>query len=294
MTTIKVEYPTDWTGYQLLDSGDGEKLESFAGYKIVRPDPRAIWSKTKSTAEWQSADAVFARSANWRISDSRWNYKNHPPKPWQISYKNLKFNLRPTDFRHVGIFPEQAVNWDWLGKTINGQPLKVLNLFAYTGAATVAASKAGAKVTHVDSSKGIISWAKENVISSGLPNDAVRWIEDDALQFVLREKRRNSVYDGIILDPPRFGHGAKGEIWKLEEDLKKLLVSCKEILSPNPKFVLMSVYTADLSSIAVGQLFSSILGPFGGKSESMEIAIKEENSSRLLPSGVVARWSSGV
>ena len=282
-TTIPIEFPTNWTDYQLLDSGEGEKLESFGGYKIVRPDPRVIWSKGKPSSEWQSADAIFV--------DDRWNYKKNPPKPWQISYKNLKFNLRPTDFRHVGIFPEQAVNWDWLGKVINGKPLKVLNLFAYTGSATIAATQAGAKVTHVDGSKGIISWAKENALLSGLTSDAIRWIEDDALKFVIREQRRSATYDGIILDPPRFGHGAKGEIWKLEKDLRKLLLACKVILSPNSKFVLMSVYTADLSAIAVGQLFTSVLGSLGGKSESMEIAIKENNSDRLLPSGIVARWS---
>ncbi len=277
--------------YQLLDTGDGEKLESFSDYKIVRPDPRVIWGKCQPKDLWEKADAVFARSADWRIADGRWIFKTKPPKPWQYYYKNLTFNLRPTDFRHVGVFPEQTVNWDWLENAIDHQPLKVLNLFAYTGGATMAATKAGAKVTHVDSSKSIISWARENCLSSGLASNAVRWIEDDAYKFVLREQRRASFYDGIILDPPRFGHGAKGEIWKLEDDLQKLVMACKNILSATPKFVLMSLYTADLSPIAIGQLFDTVFGPLGGKIEFSELTIKEASTNRLLPSGIVARWN---
>lgn len=288
MNSIPIEYPQSWTEYNLIDSGGGEKLEEFSGYKIIRPDPRAIWNKNKPIQVWQNADAIFARN----FSDGRWNYKNKPPQKWQIKYKNLFFNLKPTDFRHVGIFPEQAANWDWLTEKINGAPLKILNLFAYTGGSTVAASKAGAKVTHVDASKNIISWAKENALSSGLPNDAIRWIEDDAYKFVAREQKRNSLYDGIILDPPRFGHGAKGEIWKLQDDLSNLLQGCKAILSPSPKFVLMSVYTADLSAIAVEQLMESLFKNIGGKVEFAELAVKESNSERLLPSGIVTRWSA--
>lgn len=287
MQSILVEFPQSWTDYELIDSGVGEKLESFSGYTIVRPDPRAIWDKKKSVVQWQEADAIFARN----FSDGRWEYKKPAPKNWQVHYKNLTFNLKPTDFRHVGIFPEQAVNWDWLTQKISNQPLKILNLFAYTGGSTIASAKAGAKVTHVDSSKGIISWARENALSSGLADDAIRWIEDDAYKFVAREDRRDSKYDGIILDPPRFGHGAKGEIWKLQVDLSKLLIACKKILSPNAKFVLMSVYTADLSAIAVAQLMTDIFEDLGGTVEFSELAIKEKNSNRLLPSGIVVRWS---
>lgn len=279
MTTIPIEYPQNWEQYKLLDSGEGEKFESFSGYKIVRPDPRVIWQKSNNV--WD-ADAVFARN----FSDGRWLYKNSPPKSWQLHYKNLTFNLRPTDFRHIGIFPEQAVNWDWLEKIINNEPLKVLNLFAYTGGATIAAAKAGAKVTHVDSSKAVVTWAHENCLSSGLGSDAVRWIEDDVYKFVSREERRQSFYDAIILDPPRFGHGAKGEIWKLQDDLAKLLQACKNILSPKPKFVLMSIYTADLSAIAVKQLMENI---FKSESEVAEIALKQENNDHLLPNGIVGR-----
>lgn len=284
--SIPIISPENWQDYQLLDSGMGEKLESFSGYKLIRPDPRAIWKKT-NVSLWSQADGVFARN----FADGRWNYRKPPPKKWQLQYNNLTFNLKPTDFRHVGIFPEQAVNWDWLAQQINGAPLKVLNLFAYTGAASIAAAKAGAKITHVDSSKGIISWAKDNALSSDLAGDAIRWIEDDAYKFVTREQRRNSLYDGIILDPPRFGHGSKGEIWKLQDDLENLLTAVKEILSQNPKFVLMSVYTADLSAVAVGQLMQDVFGSLGGKTEFFELALQQQSSQRLLPSGIVARWS---
>ncbi len=276
--TIPVEFPTDWSDYLLLDSGNGQKFESFSGYKTIRPDPRAIWEPKNQN--WE-ADAIFDRNS----SSGRWLYKKQPPKDWRVGYKNLKFKLKPTDFRHVGIFPEQAVNWDWLSKTINGEPLKVLNLFAYTGAASVAASKSGAKVTHVDSSKGIISWAKENAALSGLLSDAIRWIEDDAYKFVEREGRRDSKYDGIILDPPRFGHGAKGEIWKLQDDLPKLLLEVKKILSDNYKFVLVNLYTADLSAIAIKQLMEGIYKNV----EVFELTLKEANSERLLPNGIVCR-----
>lgn len=285
MNSIPIEFPISWEEYQLLDSGQGEKLESFAGYKIIRPDPRAIWDKKQSPAFWDQADAVFAQN----FTDGRWNFKNSALKSWRLSYKDYVFNLKPTDFRHVGIFPEQAVNWDWLEKVINHRPLKILNLFAYTGGATIAGSKAGAKLTHVDSSKSIISWAHENCLSSGLPNDTVRWIEDDVYKFVAREQRRKSFYDGIILDPPRFGHGAKGEIWKLQDDLGKLLIACKSILSSNYKFVLMNAYTADLSAVAVGQLMEGIFGQAGTVTEFAELAIKEHDTDRLLSSGIVSR-----
>ncbi len=277
--TIPVDFPKYWQDYKLLDSGSGQKFESFSGFTTVRPDPRAVWLPRLSN--WQ-ADATFDRNSK----DGKWVYKKKPPENWQVKYKDLVFKLKPTDFRHVGIFPEQAVNWDFLNSTINGQNIKVLNLFAYTGAATVAASKAGAKVTHVDSSKGIISWAKENASLSKLPSDAIRWIEDDAYKFVEREQRRGSKYDGIILDPPRFGHGTRGEVWKLQDDLAKLLMSVKTILSDNSKFVLLSVYTADLSSIAVSQLMTDV---FKRKTEFLELAIKEDSSDRLLPNGIVCR-----
>lgn len=283
--TIPVLFPTAWTDYKLLDSGGGQKFEEFSGYKVIRPDPRAIWQPQNQN--WQ-ADAVFDRNS----ANGRWIYNKQAPGDWRIDYRDLKFRLRPTDFRHVGIFPEQAANWDWLSKQIAGRPLKVLNLFAYTGGATLAAAKAGAKVTHVDGSKPIISWANRNCELNNLPKDSVRWILEDASKFVDREVRRGSAYDGIILDPPRFGHGAGGEIWKLENNLSSLVESCKKLLVKNGNFMILNAYTADLSSIALHQLVADEFKNMGGKVESFELAIQEiGENSRLLPSGVTIRWN---
>lgn len=277
--TIPVVHSQDWREYRLIDSGKGQKLEEFAGFKTVRPDPRAIW--LPKNQNWQ-ADAMFDRNS----SEGRWLFNKQPPIHWLISYKALTFKLKPTDFRHVGIFPEQAVNWDWLSERLDASPQRILNLFAYTGGASLAAAKSGAKVTHVDSSKSIISWAKENAKLSNLPSDAIRWIEDDCAKFVEREKRRGQTYDGVVLDPPRFGHGTRGEIWKLQSDLPRLLQAVKEILVPKPKFVLLNLYTADLSPVAVSQLFQDV---FQFKSEVFELAIKQENSDKLLPAGIICR-----
>lgn len=276
---IPVLSPEGWIDYQLLDTGGGRKFESFNGYKIIRPDPRAIWFPNYQN--WD-ADAIFDRNS----AEGHWFYKNQPPENWHIAYKNVKLVLKATDFRHVGVFPEQAVNWDYLAKKISGQKLKILNLFAYTGASTIAAVKEGAIVTHVDSSKGIISWAKENAVLSNLSGDSVRWIVEDCLKFVEREFRRGVKYEGVILDPPRFGHGSKGEVWKLQEDLSKLLLTVKDILSEDPKFVLLNLYTADLSAIAIKQLFDNV---FKIKSEVIELAIKESSGERLLPMGITCR-----
>ncbi len=279
MNKLKISYPTDWFDYKLLDSGNGQKLEDFSGYRIIRPDPRAIWFPKKDL--WE-ADATFDRNSK----DGRWLYKRAAPKDWTLKYKNLRFKLKPTDFRHVGVFPEQAVNWDFLETKINSRPLRVLNLFGYTGGATIAASRAGAKVTHVDSSRGIISWAKENATLSNLASDAVRWIEDDAYKFVLREERRGNKYDGIILDPPRFGHGTSGEVWKLSDDLTKLLIAVKNILASDYKFLILNLYTADLSPIAVSQIMEDV---FMKELETFELCLKEQNSERFLPNGIVCR-----
>jgi len=209
-----------------------------------------------------------------------------------VRYDRLTFILRPTEFKHVGVFPEQAVNWLWLTKTIGGKPLNVLNLFAYTGGATMAAAAAGAKVTHVDAVKSTIDWAHENIRASNLVDKPVRWIEEDAYKFVLRESRRGSTYDGIIMDPPRFGRGTKGEVWKLEDDLPKLVNACISILSPNPTFFLLNAYTADLSSIAVANLLTSAMSRHKGTVSFGELALKESSSGRLLPNGIFARWST--
>lgn len=283
MEQILVEYPRGWRDYELIDSGDYEKLERFGSYTVVRPDPRILWKKTQQASVWQHADAKFS---------GRWDMRNSPPDPWKITYGDSVFTLRPTDFKHVGIFPEQAVNWDWLSAVINKRPLKVLNLFAYTGGATIAAGKEGAHVTHVDSQKGALAWASQNVELSGLSKQSVRWICDDAYAFVLREGKRGVKYDGIIMDPPRFGRGSKGQVWKLEEDLPKLVAGCKEILSTRAAFMLVNAYTADVSSLVLKNLLEDFFEKKSGTVEWSELTLKESSTPRLIPSGIVARWSS--
>jgi 23S rRNA (cytosine1962-C5)-methyltransferase len=288
MQTLSIEYPTDWTDYELIDSGDGEKLERFASYTMTRPDPRALWQKSEP-ALWKETDATYVRSDN---KSGQWNIKTQPPNPWHISYKHLTFTLKPTEFKHVGVFPEQAVNWNWLQSIISGKPLKILNLFAYTGGATMAAAAAGATVTHVDAVKSTIDWAHENVRVSKLEHIPIRWIEEDAYKFVLREQRRGSTYDGIIMDPPRFGRGNRGEVWKLEDKLVPLLTAARSILSPKPAFVLVNAYTADLSSIALGNTLGSVLADMPGATTAGELVIQERERNQFLPNGIVARWTS--
>ena len=294
MDALHPEYPADWTDYELIDSGEGEKLERFGpggspGYTLVRPDPRAIWTKSAPASRWETADATYRRTNS---KTGMWETKTPAPVPWNISYRDLTFLLRPTEFKHVGVFPEQAVNWQWLTGVIHGKPLRVLNLFAYTGGATMAAAAAGGRVTHVDAARSTIDWAHENVRVSKLEDKSIRWIEEDAYKFVLRQARRGSTYDGIIMDPPRFGRGTKGEVWKLEHDLPKLVNACINILSPNPAFVLLNAYTADLSSIALGNLLGSAMTKHTGGVSFGELALKESSSGRLLPSGIFARWIS--
>lgn len=288
MIDITVLYPADWVDYELLDSGEGEKLERFGTYIIARPDPRALWSKSTPPTLWESAHARFVRSQD---IEGAWIVRERTPDPWTVRYKNFTFLLRPTEFKHVGIFPEQAVNWNWLGERINSQNLRILNLFAYTGGATLACVSAGAHVTHVDSVRSTIAWAKSNIELSGLSARPMRFIEDDAYKFVLREGRRGATYDGIIMDPPRFGRGTKGEVWKVERDLPVLLKACRAILVPKPSFLLINAYTADLSSLVLHQLLADGTGKFGGTISSGELALKASHGGRLLPNGIFARWS---
>lgn len=289
MLSIPILYPTDWKTYELLDSGKGEKLERFDQYTVIRPDPRILWKKSQPKELWDKADATYQRSDP---TSGSWHYRQPPPSPWTLTYEHLSFLLKPTSFKHVGIFPEQAVNWDWLAKTIANRPLRVLNLFAYTGGATLAATAAGAQVTHVDAAKSTIAWARENAKLSGLDKHPVRWIEDDAYKFVLREAKRSNTYDGIILDPPRFGRGTKGEVWKIEVDLPKLLTACRTILSKTPQFFLINAYTADLSALVMHQLLTDIMQESVGIHTCGELALKESGSGRLVPNGIFARWNS--
>jgi 23S rRNA (cytosine1962-C5)-methyltransferase len=273
--------PQNWLDYELVDSGGGGKLERWGPYLVARPEPRAIWRKSDPEV-WKKADASFKNNV--------WEFLSPPPTEWQISYIRMKFLLKPTDFKHTGVFPEQATNWDWLEKIIGGKDVKVLNLFAYTGGATMAAANAGAYVTHVDSSRPAMMWASENARLTGIPKEKIRWIQDDALKFVRREQRRGVKYDGIILDPPKFGHGAGGKIWKLEDNLPELVWECNKILSPTPNFFLLNAYTVDLSSQALGNLLNDVLE---NRVEFGELGLKESSKrGYILPAGIFARWSS--
>ncbi len=323
MEKINIEYPQDWQEYELLDSGNCKKLERFGDFIIVRPDPRALWLPGLSKVEWDRALANFQGKTK---ETGKWSRPPQIPERWRIHYKNLSFQLRFSDFKNIGIFPEQAVNWEWLQSIIDhsaqsankqiqsdkqssvSKRLKVLNLFAYTGAASVVCAKAaqppqnasarqGVEVTHIDSVKSINSWAKENSRLNNIPEKQIRFLEDDVLKFVMREAKRGNKYDGIIMDPPRFGHGIKGKIWKLAFDLPKLVFECQKILSPDPAFFLINAYTADLSSIALKNLLMDMMRKHLGKAfasaafDAGELALKEKSAGRLLPSGIFARWS---
>jgi 23S rRNA (cytosine1962-C5)-methyltransferase len=274
--------------YELIDSGNEEKLERYGKYILRRPDPQALWKKSQLETEWKNADAIF-------LADRKtWKKKNESMQnEWQISFGDLKFNIKPTAFKHTGVFPEQEPNWQFIKEKIKnaGRPIKVLNLFGYTGGATLAALSSGAEVTHVDGSKSAITWAKENAELSGLINKPVRWIIDDARKFVMREIKRGGKYDAIIMDPPSFGRGGKGEIWKIETDFIKLLDECQKILSDNPLFFIINGYASGYSSIAYYNVLKSITEKYGGQFEFGELTILESKGKRLLPCGIFVRWS---
>ena len=238
---------SSWKDYEILDMANGEKLERWGDFYLIRPDPQIIWNEKQFKNKWNLANARYVRSSS---GGGHWEYKKRLPDSWTVKYKNLTFNIKPMGFKHTGLFPEQAVNWDWMINAIQKEkrPIKVLNLFAYTGGATVACLSAGASVCHVDSSKGMVSWAKENVESSGLKDRPVRYIVDDVIKFVSREIRRGNKYDAIITDPPSYGRGSNGEVWKFEENLPELISLCMQVLSDNPLFFLINSYTTGISS----------------------------------------------
>ena len=278
----------DWNDYKIIDMADGEKLEKWGNIFLIRPDPQIIWKEKTNKEKWNTADARYIRS---NTGGGAWEYKNKIPKAWQIKYKELTFNIKPMGFKHTGLFPEQAVNWDWMIEKIQKEKrdIKVLNLFAYTGAATVACLYAGASVCHVDSSKGMIEWAKENVEASGLKEKPVRFLIDDVVKFVKREIRRENKYDAIIMDPPSYGRGANGEIWKFEDDISELVELCSNLLTDNPLFFLINSYTTGISS----QVLENILHIYiykNGKFSNGEIGLPMENSKIVLPCGIYARW----
>lgn len=278
-----------WKDYEILDMADGEKLERWGDVILVRPDPQIIWKDKNFPNKWKKINARYNRS---KTGGGSWEYTSNLPKAWQIKYKNLVFNIKPMGFKHTGLFPEQAVNWDWMIEKIKKEKreIKVLNLFAYTGGATVACLSAGASVCHVDSSKGMTAWAKENVISSGLEKANVRYIVDDVIKFVNREIRREHKYDAIIMDPPSYGRGTNGEIWKFEENIDELIKLCSKVLSDNPLFFLVNSYTTGISSTVIENILKTNLKIKNGKYSCGEIGLPMTNSDLILPCGIFAKW----
>lgn len=280
-----------WKDYKILDCSEGEKLEVWADKILVRPDPQIVWKSDKSIKEWRSADAVYHRS---KTGGGSWECFNKLPDSWTVNYKNLKFGIKPMGFKHTGLFPEQAANWDWFSKLIEnekGREINVLNLFAYTGGATVAAAKAGAKVCHVDAAKGMVTWAKENAALSGLAEHPIRYIVDDVKKFAQRELRRGRKYDGIIMDPPSYGRGPGGEVWKIENEIFDLIDLCTNLLSDNPIFFLVNSYTTGLSVSVIKNIYEmTIKKRFGGRITADEVGLPIENSALVLPCGYSTRW----
>lgn len=291
--------------YALLDSGDGMKLERYGSVILSRPDPQALWHKRLSDKAWLDADASFVRDrSNKEEERGTWVYRNKTiENGWQISFADLKFNIKPTPFKHTGIFPEQFANWEWartaIAEALKKEPtrkIKVLNLFGYTGGATISALQAGAEVTHVDASRAAITWANSNSDSSGLSEKPVRWMLEDAYAYVKREIRRGSTYDAIIMDPPAFGRGAKGEIWRIDESFLPFFDDVLKLLSTNPLFVILNGYAAGYSPVTYENNMLVLVDKFGGKLESGELGIEEEPAKgvpqRVLPCGIVSRWKS--
>ncbi len=280
----------DWEDYELIDCSGGERLERWGDVILIRPDPQVIWKTPKKHPLWKNAHARYLRSSS---GGGKWEIYKKIPDSWQIKYKSLTFNVKPMGFKHTGIFPEQAVNWDFMSDIIKnaGRPVKVLNLFAYTGCATVVALKAGAEVVHVDASKGMVSWAKENAVTSGVADRPVRWIVDDCIKFVNREIRRGNRYDIIIMDPPSYGRGPGGEVWKLENEVHSFVEICKEVLSDNPLMVLVNSYTTGLSPSVMEYILGSVVSPsYGGRLTCDEIGIPVKNTGMNLPCGASALW----
>lgn len=280
----------NWKDYQILDTSSGERLEKWGKYILIRPDPQVIWNTPRTIKEWRQKNGHYHRSSK---GGGQWEFF-HLPKQWSIQYKNLTFHLKPFHFKHTGLFPEQAVNWDWITEKIQGaaREIKVLNLFAYTGGATLAAAAAGACVTHVDASKGMVGWAKENAVSSGLEQAPIRWLVDDCLKFVEREIRRGNHYDAIIMDPPSYGRGPKGEIWKLEDCIYPLIQQCARLLNSHPLFFLINSYTTGLAPSVLTYMLSTALKEFGGTVNSQEIGLPVASTGLILPCGASGRWEA--
>ncbi len=286
-----MEISNDWKDYEILDMADGEKLERWGDIILIRPDPQIIWKNKSFPEKWKTANATYVRS---NTGGGMWKYNKKVPASWKIKYKDLTFNIKPMGFKHTGLFPEQAVNWDWMIDKIKNakREINVLNLFAYTGGATVACSYAGAKVVHVDSSNGMVTWAKENAETSGLKEKPIRYIVDDVRKFVEREIRRGNKYDAIIMDPPSYGRGKNGEVWQFENNISDLVNLCKQVLSDKPLFFLINSYTTGISSRVLEDILYLELDRKDGKLSSGEIGLPMKDSNLVLPCGIYGRWES--
>lgn len=281
----------NWKDYEVLDTSNGEKLERWGKYLLVRPDPQVVWNTPHTNPDWKKKNGHYHRSSK---GGGEWEFFSLPQQ-WSIHYGDLTFQLKPFSFKHTGLFPEQAANWDWFSGLIKnaGRPIKVLNLFAYTGGATLAAAAAGASVTHVDASKGMVAWAKENAVSSGLSDAPIRWIVDDCQKFVEREIRRGNHYDAIIMDPPSYGRGPKGEIWKIEDAIHPFVSLCAQLLSDKPLFFLINSYTTGFAASVLTYLLGlEVVSKFGGHVVSDEIGLPVTESGLVLPCGSSGRWTS--
>lgn len=281
----------NWKEYELLDASDGERLERWGKYILVRPDPQIIWKNTREHPLWKKADGIYRRSSG---GGGGW-VKSKMPEQWTVGYGDLNFRIKPMGFKHTGLFPEQAANWDWFSSLIKkaDRPIKVLNLFAYTGGATMAAAKAGAQVVHVDASKGMVAMAKENAQLCGLSDAPIRYIVDDCKKFVEREIRRGNKYDGIIMDPPSYGRGPNGEVWKLEDNIDELITLVSQVLSDEPLFFLVNSYTTGLSPMTMGYIVDlKVTSRYGGYTEAGELGLKVSQSGLVLPCGASTRWQS--
>jgi len=291
-TRLHVLSPSDWADYELLDSGEGLKLERFGSYRFIRPEPQAMWRKAADEKTWAAAHAIFQPSHE--ESGGSWQIKKPFPSAWNMRYGGLAFQARLTGGRHLGVFPEQACHWDWMSRLIGDarRPIQVLNLFGYTGLATLAAAQAGASVTHVDASKKAVGWARENQALSGLQDKPVRWIVDDALKFVQRQARRQAQYDGVILDPPKFGRGPKGEVWEFFELFPRLLHACRSLLSPKPLFFVVTAYAIRASALSLCNSLQEALAGLGGRTTCGELALRESSAGRLISTAIFSRWEA--
>ena len=279
-----------WKDYEVLDTSSGEKLERWGNYILVRPDPQVIWNTPHTHPAWKQKNGHYQRNSK---GGGEWEFFDLPQQ-WSIRYRELTFRLKPFSFKHTGLFPEQAVNWDWFGSLIRqaGRPVKVLNLFAYTGGATLAAAAAGASVTHVDASKGMVGWAKENAAASGLADAPIRWLVDDCIKFVEREIRRGNTYDATIMDPPSYGRGPKGEIWKMEDSVYSFITRAALLLSKEPLFFLVNSYTTGLAPAVLQYMISLTLKDIPGHTESQEIGLPVQSTGLILPCGASGRWQA--